>query len=236
MVTTPPEVSQPGKKSFLTSGAKEVVNLVAIRRYDDSTHLLFYISSLPGEEGARQRHLFVVDSKGSEEKCLSCDKTVGLGCTYFSAQMFEDSQENNEDDVFFVLSCGSDSVIYFPDDGSSPPFTATIQYTHSTGEMKLIKMLEDNPGYKDKLAAYDWPAKKFFQTTVKTNDEDDGLIIYGQVFLPPHFDVEDKGRENIGKGKKKHPILFNIYSGPSTTKVNNRFVIDYHSFLAMNHG
>ena len=229
MVTTTTDISKAGQKSFLTAGAKEVDQLLGVRRFDATTHLLFYVSTLPGEKGARQRHLFVVDSTLKVgEKCLSCEEAIDRRCSYFSADMFEDSQAQTEDDVYFVLSCVSDSVLYFPDDGSATPFTATYRYTHSTGAVKLVRMLEDNPGFKDKLAAFDWPSKEFFQAPIRTGDQDDGLFIRGQVFLPPKFYEENR--------KLKHPVLFNIYSGPSTTKVNDRFAVDFHSYMATAHG
>ena len=229
MVTTPDGVLRPGQKSFLTSGPKEVASLVGVRRYDSQTHLLFYVSTLPGEGGARQRHLYVVDSTlAVGEKCLSCEQSIGRRCSYFNAGMFEDSQAQTEDDAYFVLSCVSDSILYFPDDDAATPFTATYRYKHSTRQVKLVRMLEENAGLKEKLAAYDWPTKEFFHAPIRTADQDDGLIIRGQVFLPPKFRQENS--------TLKHPVLFNIYSGPSTTKVNDRYTVDFHSYMATTHG
>ena len=237
MVTTSKDVSKKGDKSYLTSGKKEVESLLAVRRFGGpppSEHqLLLYISTLPPEgveDGARQRHLFVVDTQSLTEKCLSCDEAVGRGCTYFSASVFPDSQEKAEDVVYFVLTCRSDAVLYEAKTKTKTPvvpFTATFRYDHATGTTQLVKKLEDNADFAEKLSAFDWPSKAFFTAPIRTDDEDDGLQIRGQLFLPPFF-AEMK--------KKKHPILFSIYSGPSTTKVNDRFALDWHSYMAINHG
>ena len=244
MVTTEKDVSKKGVSSFLTKGKKEIASLLAIRHHSTAGHLLFYISTLEGEAGARQRHLFVVDTQTKEEKCLSCDKKIGKGCKYVSASLFEDSQKKQEDDVFFVLTCLDDSVVFPTTDSSSSsssssttPFTATFQYKHSAGVSKQLKMLEPNAGYKEKMDKFSWPTKKFFKAPIRTDDSDDGLNIHGQIFLPK-FSHEKYGQnKKVAAGKKKkHPVLVHIYSGPSTTKVNDRLVLDWHMHMATAQG
>lgn len=235
MVTTPANITSTGKKSFLTSGKKEIESLLAIRLYVDSKssrHQIFYISTLDtnsvGDAGARQRHLFVVDSApGSVEKCLSCDAAVGRGCKYFTASAFQNSQKKVEEDVYFVLTCRGDDLLYGA--GKVAPFTALVRYSTLAGETKIVKVLEKNAGFAEKMAKYDWPEKKFFEAPIETSDGDNGLVIRGQVFLPPNFEKKS-GKE------EKHPVLFNIYSGPSTTKVNDKFVVDWHTYMATQKG
>ena len=81
---------------------------------------------------------------------------------------------------------------------------------------KQLATLVDNAALKQKLAAYDIPAKEFF--TFRTSD---GTELNGWIMKPSGFSAS-----------KKYPVLMYQYSGPGSQEVLDRFSISWETYMA----
>lgn len=83
---------------------------------------------------------------------------------------------------------------------------------------KKIRDLEDNAGLRAVMADYGFGKTEFFTFTTS-----EGIELNGWKLLPPDFDPQ-----------KKYPVLFDIYGGPGSQTVANRWgtVNSWHQMLA----
>jgi dipeptidyl-peptidase-4 len=80
-------------------------------------------------------------------------------------------------------------------------------YTVNKSNGKEIRVLEENKNLKETIAAYDFTEVEFFSFTTS-----EGIELNGWKLVPPDFDPE-----------KKYPVLFDIYGGPGSQTVMNRW-------------
>lgn len=79
-------------------------------------------------------------------------------------------------------------------------------------------VLEDNAALNATLGEFHRPIE-----TRTTLINDDGLELNMLEILPPNIDTS---------GRKKYPLLIEVYGGPYSQRVSNTFKRDWHSFLA----
>ncbi|XP_072435566.1 dipeptidyl peptidase 4 isoform X3 [Chiloscyllium punctatum] len=80
---------------------------------------------------------------------------------------------------------------------------------------KVIEILEDNKQLEKNLQNMQMPTK------VVKSLELDGTNYWYQMILPPNFDES-----------KKYPLLIDVYGGPGSQKVDDRFSIEWATYLA----
>ena len=90
--------------------------------------------------------------------------------------------------------------------------------TPSIGE-KYEKVLEENKGLEKMAREHELPILNYQVVDV------DGFPLNVLERRPPHFDE-----------KKKYPVLFHQYSGPGSQQVNQRFNVDFQSYIASSLG
>jgi dipeptidyl-peptidase-4 len=91
-------------------------------------------------------------------------------------------------------------------------------YTVNKSNGKQIRMIEDNSALKTTMDEYNFQKAEFFTFTTS-----EGVELNGLKLLPPNFDPQ-----------KKYPVLFDIYGGPGSQTVVNRWgaVNSWHQMLA----
>lgn len=87
----------------------------------------------------------------------------------------------------------------------------------SLPDHKIIRSLQDNAAYKDKLATLDLPSYEFFSV-----ETEDGVTMEGKMMKPTVFNPE-----------KKYPVLFNLYGEPAGQTAVDRWNGNlWHAMLA----
>lgn len=82
---------------------------------------------------------------------------------------------------------------------------------------ELVRTLEDNQSYKDKLSTLDLGKYEFFEVTT-----DEGVVMQGRMMKPPVFNPT-----------KKYPVLFNLYGEPAGQTAVDRWDANlWHAMLA----
>ena len=94
--------------------------------------------------------------------------------------------------------------------------TTPKQITLHNQDGKLIRTLEDNADFKNKIKEYQISPKEFF--TFKTSE---GIILNGWMVKPLNFDAN-----------KKYPVLMTQYSGPNSQEVTDSWGIGWEQYLA----
>jgi dipeptidyl-peptidase-4 len=91
-------------------------------------------------------------------------------------------------------------------------------YTVNKSNGKELRILEENERLKNTMKEYNFTRAEFFSFTTS-----EGIELNGWKLLPPDFDPE-----------KKYPVLFDIYGGPGSQTVLNRWgaVNTWHQMLA----
>ncbi|CAG8719862.1 35369_t:CDS:10 [Gigaspora margarita] len=98
-------------------------------------------------------------------------------------------------------------------EGPDVPWQKVLKVDNSSFEI----ILHENNGLKELLKTFDLPTIRRFTV------ESDGNELNVLEIRPPGMDET---------GREKHPVLFQVYEGPTSQYVNTKFSIDWHSFLA----
>lgn len=99
--------------------------------------------------------------------------------------------------------------------GPSVPWQAIIDTQDSTFE----ELIEDNAGIKQMADDYALDTKIYQNITI------DGYTLQLVERRPPHFNPANK-----------YPVLFYLYNGPNSQYVNQKFTVDFQSYIASNLG
>lgn len=97
--------------------------------------------------------------------------------------------------------------------GPGIPWQKIISTPSNPAKYELL--IEDNKKLAGKAKEYELPIKIYGTVNV------DGVELNYVERRPPHFDEE-----------KKYPVLFHQYSGPGSQSVNQRFAVDFQSYVA----
>lgn len=156
-------------------------DVIDFNGYDEKTNTLYYISS---ENGAINRDLYSIKPDGSSKKRLSPaeGQTGGEFAKGFKYYVSTYSNANH------------------------PPV-----YELHSADGKLVKVLEDNKGLKEKMKNYNLSTKTFF--TFKTTE---GIDLNGWMMKPQNFDAN-----------KKYPVYMYAYGGPGSNECNNAWDNDF---------
>ncbi|RMJ27456.1 hypothetical protein PHISP_01653 [Aspergillus sp. HF37] len=100
-------------------------------------------------------------------------------------------------------------------EGPSVPWQAIIGTRDPTYE----ELIEDNANIKRMHHEYALPTREFQNITV------DGYTLQLVERRPPHFDPA-----------KRYPVLFYVYNGPGSQYVDQKFAVDFQSYVASNLG
>ncbi|CAG8607679.1 25771_t:CDS:10, partial [Gigaspora rosea] len=98
-------------------------------------------------------------------------------------------------------------------EGPDVPWQKVLKVDNSSFEI----ILQDNNELKELLKTFALPTIRRFTV------ESDGNELNVLEMRPPGMDET---------GREKHPVLFQVYEGPTSQYVNTKFSIDWHSFLA----
>lgn len=157
--------------------------------YDEADKKIYYISA---EVSPLERHVYSINLNGSDKKKLTDKK--GTNKIEFS-----------KDFSYYILTHSS---------ANEPP-----DITLHTKDGKLVRVIEDNKAFKEKIANYSTSPKEFFTFTIA-----DGTSLNGWMIKPPDFDPD-----------KKYPVLMTVYGGPGIQTVTDDWGwINYfwHQYLA----
>ncbi|XP_023036730.1 venom dipeptidyl peptidase 4 isoform X1 [Drosophila willistoni] len=189
----------------LTDG-KYVVD--SILYWDGATDIIFYTANT--EEHPEQLHLYAIEVTSSTRKqapkCLTC-KLIHSGDveqSYYSA-IFND---NNE--------------IVITSLGPGIPTTAIYEWKLSDAGVVLSKLLdwETNEVLRSKLQGVALPTHE-----VLTFNIDNGFQAKVLLQLPPNIDKS---------GNTKYPLLVDVYGGPDSYSVTNKWILDWGTYLSSN--
>lgn len=157
-------------------------DVIDFKGFDEKSKMLYYIST---EVSATDRDLYSVSLDGKKKTKLSTKK--GTTDASFSSSFK------------FYVSTWSDA---------NTPYVSEL---HSA-DGKLIKVLEDNKEFNEKLKGWDFTKKEFF--TFKTSEN---VELNGWMMKPTSFDPT-----------KKYPVYMFAYGGPGSNECNNQWEIyDY---------
>jgi dipeptidyl aminopeptidase/acylaminoacyl peptidase len=143
--------------------------------FDESKQIIYYISS---ESSPLNREMYSIGIDGKHKKKLS--------------------QKEGTNEVQWTPG-----FTYFINTYSSidtPP-----QYTLCDHDGKIIRTLEDNSTFKEKILKDGFHPKEFFNFITS-----EGVKLNAWMLKPPHFDKN-----------KKYPVLVYVYGGPGSQTVTN---------------
>ncbi|ALC44613.1 ome [Drosophila busckii] len=188
----------------LTSG-KYVVD--SILHWDGTHDIIFYMANT--EEHPEQMHLYAIRATAARKQtptCLTC-KLMNSGNVeqnYFSA-IFND---NNE----IVISSLGPGI----------PTTAIYEWKYANSKVTLNLLLnwETNESLRAKLKGVALPTHKILTVPI-----DGGFQAKVLLQLPPNLDTS---------GKTKYPMLVDVYGGPDSYSVTNKWMLDWGSYLSSN--
>ncbi|XP_060656606.1 venom dipeptidyl peptidase 4 isoform X1 [Drosophila nasuta] len=189
----------------LTSG-KFVVD--SILHWDGTHDVIFYTANT--EKNPEQLHLYAIRAVASTRKqtpsCLTCKlMTSGnVEQTYYSA-IFND---NNQ----IVISSLGPGI----------PTTAIYEWSYSNSQVTLKKLLdwETNDVLRSKLQGVSLPSHQILTVNI-----DGGFQAKVLLQLPPNLDTS---------GNTKYPMLVDVYGGPDSYSVTDKWMMDWGTYLTSN--
>ncbi|KRG06654.1 venom dipeptidyl peptidase 4 isoform X2 [Drosophila mojavensis] len=188
----------------LTSG-KFVVD--SILHWDPTHDVIFYTANT--EEHPEQLHLYAIRALATRKqtpKCLTCKlMTSGdVEQSYYSA-VFND---NNQ----IVISSLGPGI----------PTTAVYEWTYANSQVTLKKLMdwENNDVLRSKLRGVALPTHKILTVNI-----DGGFQAKVLLQLPPNLDTS---------GSTKYPMLVDVYGGPDSYSVTNKWMMDWGTYLSSN--
>ncbi|XP_059473020.1 venom dipeptidyl peptidase 4 isoform X2 [Neocloeon triangulifer] len=117
----------------------------------------------------------------------------------------------------YVSASFSSDKSYYNLNCNGPDVPGTLIFKKN-GE--LVTTWEDNKKLADFMGQHSGPTKRRLRVPVPG-----GLEAYAQMLLPPDMDTS---------GNTKYPMLVNVYGGPDSSQVSDRFVGDWGTYLTTN--
>lgn len=194
----------------LTHGQFEVTQILG---WDESSHYVYYIATLP--ERPDVRHLFRVqdasthtDTTPVSSECLSCNTTLVLSPTQNVSNCQYSRASLSKDFSHYVLDCLGPSI----------PFSAV----YALPQNKLVKVLDDNEDLQEAIAALAMPKIRFYNYTVLEGATAPARV---KMLIPPGFREAET---------YTFPLVLRVYGGPGTQEVSQRWSFDWDHYLAGN--
>ncbi|CAD7080974.1 unnamed protein product [Hermetia illucens] len=174
--------------------------------WDHGTNVIYYSANT--EESSRALHIYGIRAeKGEKPHCLTCSiKINGVQQTYFSAE-FDPSGK-----YVVINSLGPDV-----------PQATLYEYSLTNNNLAMKRLLdwEPNKDIRDTISKLQLP-----KTSFHSIDLENGYTAQVMLLLPPNADLS---------GKTKYPMLVDVYGGPDSYSVVDRWSIDWGSYLASSH-
>lgn len=196
---------------WITSGEWEVTSIAG---FDSASNTVYYVAARPSID----RHLYSAQIPDS-----------------LSGSEFEITSQALTDDArpaYNVISMSPGSGYYLLSYlGPDIPWQRVIATQTTADEGSIDLLLESNQALNDTVAGFQRPVVA--QTTIQNDGygellagarlHADPVELNMKVIYPPNMDVS---------GRKKYPVFFQTYGGPTSQTVDNRFGIDWHQYLA----
>ncbi|XP_030385628.1 venom dipeptidyl peptidase 4-like [Scaptodrosophila lebanonensis] len=179
----------------------------SILHWDVSHDLIFYLANTP--QNSEQLHLYAIralTTSKQEPKCLTC-KLMTSG-----------SVEQN----YFAAIFNDNNQIVITSLGPGIPTTAIYEWSYANSQVTLTKLLdwETNAQLRKDLEGVALPTHE-----IHTFSIEDGFTAKVLLQLPPNLDRS---------GNTKYPMLVDVYGGPDSFYVNNKWSIDWGTYLSSN--
>lgn len=191
----------------LTKGKFVVTEIL---KWDKANDLIFYLANT--EANPEYLHLYAIKAAaGSTANCLSCDEVDenNNALTYFSA----------------AISAKDKNIVALTAEGPGIPKTTLYEISiDSNGTIVKEKKAdwELNTELDEKLHDVQLPTIE-----KDTIDMGNGFSAKVKMLLPPELDRT---------GDKKYPVLVEVYGGPDSNTVLDRWTIDYGTYMASQRG
>ncbi|KAM7358770.1 dipeptidyl peptidase 4 omega isoform 3-T6 [Cochliomyia hominivorax] len=179
--------------------------VTSILHWDTTHDIIFYTAN--SENNPEQLHVYAIKAAtGQTAKCLTCNlhKSNGKEQTYYTADF------NTKNQVIITSL------------GPSIPQSAIYEWSYVNNQVNLNKIVnwEDN-------AELIMTLKNFAMPTVEihTIPISDGFTAKVLMQLPPNMDRS---------GKTKYPMLVDVYGGPDSYSVVDKWIVDWGTYLSSN--
>lgn len=195
-----------GKQVPLTHGKFIVTELL---KWHGDTNTIFYTANL--ENSSESKHLYAIKGEANAmPQCLTC----GLMSNYTKKPQEYFDADFNKDGSYFILS------------HKGPDIPEEFLYTfkeNAAGQIELEKhsVLEENEHLQEILLTKSVPVTEFHEIPIT------GTNFTAKVLLQVPRNIDRSG-------KRKYPMLVDVYGGPDSFAVVKKFTLDWGSYLAAN--
>ncbi|XP_034121964.1 venom dipeptidyl peptidase 4 isoform X1 [Drosophila guanche] len=177
----------------------------SILHWDATNDVIFYTANT--EEHPEQLHLYAIRAQAKQNaKCLTCKliKSGDVEQTYFSATF----NDNN----YLVLTSLGPGI----------PTAHLYEWKYVDSQVVITNVLdwETNEALRTKLKGVALPSHKILTVNI-----DGGFQAKVLLQLPPNLDTS---------GKTKYPMLVDVYGGPDSYSVTNKWMLDWGTYLTSN--
>ncbi|XP_037901190.1 venom dipeptidyl peptidase 4 isoform X1 [Glossina fuscipes] len=179
--------------------------VTSILHWDTSNDVIFYTANT--EQHPEQLHVYAIKAiKGQAAKCLTCKL----------------HQSGNVEQNYYTANFNTENHVVITSLGPGIPMVAVYEWSLENNQVSLGKMLkwEFNENLANKLATYDLPVQEIHNIPIAN-----GFTAKVLLQLPPNMDRS---------GKTKYPLLVDVYGGPDSYSVVNKWIIDWGSYLSSN--
>ncbi|KAH6561437.1 hypothetical protein BASA50_005658 [Batrachochytrium salamandrivorans] len=194
--------------SWITSGPWEVT---AVSGQDSVKGIIYFIST---EQGSTQRHLYSVHLDGSSKTRLTPPAEIDVPKVISFVN--ETGGLPLGDDGFFTVTfspqCTYSIIVY---NGPDVPYTSKFKI-ESTGWVKLGVLYND--AYRSAISEFAIPQTRYFTIPNAIGD-----VMNAKMTVPADFDLY---------GQKTYPVLMQVYGGPNSQMVQQKFNIDFSFRMA----
>ncbi|XP_054086217.1 venom dipeptidyl peptidase 4 isoform X2 [Zeugodacus cucurbitae] len=193
-----------------SGGAVEVLTkgkfvVESILHWDAASDVIFYMANT--EQQSQVAHVYAIKAEaGRTPQCLTCGLHVS-----------GDVQQ-----TYYEVSFSHDHQIAITSDGPGIPMTVLYEWNWENDQVVLKRVIdwELNTELRAKLKLKAMPTYEIHTFPIAGNFTAKVLLQ-----LPPNLDRS---------GNTKYPLLVDVYGGPDSTSVLDRWMIDWGTYLSSN--
>ncbi|EGF80903.1 hypothetical protein BATDEDRAFT_34941 [Batrachochytrium dendrobatidis JAM81] len=203
------DIGRASPTMWITSGTWEVTGIV---RFDEAKDIIYFMST---EHGSTERHLYSVHLDGSGKKRHTPQKDVELKKV---ASVLNETYglplgDSGYFDVKLSPKCGYSIVLY-----TGPDVPYRITYKIEDSGWRRVDSVE-NTKLRESISKVALPQISYF--TIPNQIGNDMNV---KMIVPPDFDPS---------GKTKYPVLMQVYGGPYSQMVNQKWNLDFMYHLPL---
>ncbi|XP_052848496.1 venom dipeptidyl peptidase 4 isoform X2 [Drosophila gunungcola] len=177
----------------------------SILHWDGANDIIFYTANT--EDHPEQLHLYAIRALAKQNpKCLTCNLITSgdVPQTYFSATF-------NDNNHIVITSLGP-----------GIPTTHIYEWKFENSQVVISNVIdwETNESLRAKLKGVALPSHKILTVNI-----DGGFQAKVLLQLPPNLDTS---------GATKYPMLVDVYGGPDSYSVTNKWMVDWGTYLTSN--